>query len=205
MKHADALYIAETIIEKIKPMCEPGFCVVGGSVRRGKEEVHDIEIVAKPILKAPRAEFGTKVIHKTLLDQVLYEMDKGDDLIRFVKGKDKLKQYSVSLGAFDLPLTSAPFMVEFWLCTPPSEWGVHYTIRTGPKDFGKWMVTEKSHGGALPDGYICRDNVIGHRITEDGKEDRREGAIPMPTEKDFFEFCGLKWIEPAKREARWGG
>lgn len=203
MKHADALYIAETIIENIKPMCEPGFCVVGGSVRRGKADVHDIEIIAKPILRAPRAEFGAKVIHKTLLDQALYVMNGNQ--IRFVKGKDKLKQYKVNLEAFELAPTAEPFYVEFWLCTPPSEWGVHYTIRTGPSAFSKWMVTEKSHCGALPDGYICRDNVIGRRIVEDLKEDRRDGVIAMPTEEDFFDFCGLKWIAPAKREARWGG
>ena len=26
----------------------------------------------------------------------------------------------------------------------------------------------------------------------------------MPTEADFFQFCDLDWIEPSKREARWG-
>jgi DNA polymerase/3'-5' exonuclease PolX len=203
MNYSVALQIANDIIQCIEPTCEPGFCVVGGGLRRKKTDVHDIEIVAKPIMRSPRPEFGAKVLHKTLLDQALYELQIGGLLTR-IKGADKMKQYKINLSEFGLAPTAEPFLVEFWLCTPPSEWGVHYTIRTGPSEFSKWMVTEKRKGGALPDGYICEDNAIGHRIAEYGSKDRRNGMIAMPTEKDFFEFCGLKWIEPSKREARWG-
>ena len=53
-------------------------------------------------------------------------------------------------------------------------------------------------------GGIRRGKADCHDIEVVGGEDWREGDIPMPTEEDFFQFCGLDWIEPSRREPRWG-
>lgn len=228
MKYHQVKIIAETILGKCAPACKLGFpdggeavgsiddpiavaidlkpyCVVGGGIRRGKADCHDIEIVAMPVQKAPPPVFGQKEIFKTYFDKAIADMLEDGILLRKVKGGDRMKQYDVNLEYFGIAPTAEPFRVEFYLCLPPSQWGVLYTIRTGPSDFSHWMVTERRKGGALPDGFICKDNVIGKRVhVESAKEDERDGEIPMPTEADFFQFCGLDWIEPSKREARWG-
>ena len=227
MKYHQAKIIAETILGKCAPACKTGFpdggepvggmdqpiaaavdlkpyCMIGGGIRRGKADCHDIEIVAMPVQKAPPPVFGQKEIFKTYFDKAIADMLDEGILLRKVKAGDRMKQYNVNLKYFGLPVSVDPFNVEFYLCLPPSQWGVLYTIRTGPSEFSHWMVTERRKGGALPDGFICKDNVIGKRIEVVGGEDWREGDIPMPTEEDFFQFCGLDWIEPSRREPRWG-
>ncbi len=228
MKYRQANIIADTILGKCAPTCKLGMrmgelwelpypntkenlvsmrplCLVGGGIRREKADCHDIEIVAMPIQKAPTPVFGQKEIFKTYFDKAIADMLEEGILLRKIKAGDRMKQYDVNLDYFGFEPTAEPFRVEFYLCIPPSQWGVLYTIRTGPSEFSHWMVTERRKGGALPDGFICKDNVIGKRVhIESAKEDERDGEIPMPTEADFFQFCGLDWIEPSKREARWG-
>jgi len=51
MNYRDALSIAEDLCKAIQPACEPGYAMIGGSLRRRKQDVHDIEIIGMPILK----------------------------------------------------------------------------------------------------------------------------------------------------------
>jgi len=53
-----------------------------------------------------------------------------------------------------------------------------------------------------PDEYIVADGAVGQRVRGD-KGDGRQGVIPMPEEIDFFRLCGMEWIEPSERVARW--
>ena len=46
MKYREAMLIAEDLLERISPACD--MAVIAGSLRRNKEEVHDIELVVKP-------------------------------------------------------------------------------------------------------------------------------------------------------------
>lgn len=207
MNHKNALFIALWLINELNDGCER--IEIAGSIRRGKPEVKDIEIVAIPILKPPRPEFGQKVIHKTPLDKKLYELEETDGMLKRVKGGDKFKQFEIKrLTEFGLDEPLNPFKLDLFLVTPPAQWGVQMVIWTGPNkdinNFSQWMVTEKKKGGALPDGYIVKDGVVGEKIFVNsyGKMDRK-GEIGMPEEEDFFRFCGLNWIEPSKRQARW--
>src|SRR3972149_4312725 len=118
MKHADALMIGSYLIEQLETVCEfepPMFverlCKLGGGLRRGKEDVHDIEIVAKPILNVPRPEFG-KPVFKTAFDKALYSLEQFGQLTR-IRGKDKMKQYAINLEMFGLAPMVNPFTVEF--------------------------------------------------------------------------------------------
>jgi len=59
MKHADALVIAEKYLEYFSPACER--IEIMGSLRRMKEDVKDIELLAVPDLTPlpkPKLEFG---------------------------------------------------------------------------------------------------------------------------------------------------
>jgi DNA polymerase/3'-5' exonuclease PolX len=200
MLNAEALKIAMDVMEILKPACSR--MEVKGSISRLAAHVKDIEILAIPDLTPlplPKPEFGNPnpIIHKTKLDELIYSMryKKEGESAPWLLGKngDKYKQiwlYHHSLA------------VDLFLVTPPAQWGVQAVIRTGPADFSHWMVTTRSQGGALLDEYIVQDGVVGKRVRS-SKGYAREGAISMPEEVDFFRLCGMDWVEPCLRVARW--
>jgi DNA polymerase IV (family X) len=195
MRHVHALEVAESLIDFLQPACKR--IEIKGSICRLKPEVKDIEILAIPDLTPPphaRPEFGKPIpkVYKTLLDKMLDEM-QGEEALVFKKSGDRYKQ---------LWLKYAGIAVDLFLVLPPAQWGVQAVIRTGPAEFSHWMVTRKLKGGALPDGYIVEDGVVGERVRT-AKGDMRNGEIAMPEEIDFLNFCGVGWIEPKDRVARW--
>jgi len=209
MKYVDAIRIAEFVLLRVLPGCSRG--VIAGSLRRGLAEVHDIELVLEPKPGRPAPVFGQKVLHQTHLDKLIYTLEDEGRLSR-VKGGPKYKQYAVNLGAFGLPPMVNPFHVEFWIMTPPAQYGVGLVIRTGPgkpaDNFSKWCVTTISKGGALPDNYIVKHLAVWNEAQggfKNGKFEPIKGAQPlsMPNEVDFLNFLGIGWISPQLRHPRW--
>lgn len=201
MLNADALKVAADVIEILKPGCVR--IEVAGSIRRLASHVKDIEIVAVPDLKplhARKPEFGKPlpVQHKTSLDRIVYDhgQDSEDDDYpwQILKNGPKYKRFHVK---------KSMIAVDLFLVTPPAQWGVLSIIRTGPADFSHWMVTCKSLGGALPDQYIVDDGVVGQRARGQNGGYIRIGEMPMPEEIDFFKLCGLEYIDPHERVAKW--
>jgi DNA polymerase/3'-5' exonuclease PolX len=189
MNNQDALELAQDMISILKPACTR--IEVAGSIRRGKEDVKDIEIVAIPDLEIKPAriplEFGKPVPkqHKTKLDEILtFQRDHSG--MRFLKWGDKYKK---------LAFADKDIYVDLFLVTPPASWGVQYLIRTGPADFSHWMVTQRRYGGALPNSCRVKDGTVW----VEGEKQK----YPLPEEEDFFKLCGLEWIEPDQRQARW--
>lgn len=194
MRHVDALKIAESLVEKLRPACER--IEIKGSISRLKPDVKDIDILAIPDvtpLPPPRAQFGQAVpiVHKTRLDKVLFEICQEGFMKPAQKNEgQRLKKFDVSLAGY---INSIRF--ELSLVLPPAQWGVLSVIRTGPHDFSQWMVTKKIHGGALPDTYYVEGGSVWDSETVTKFE--------TPEEIDYFKLCGLNWIEPSKRVARW--
>jgi len=188
MKHADALKVAESLVEHFRPACER--IEIKGSLCRLKSDVKDIDLLIVPDLSPlprPRAEFGMPlpIVHKTMLDKMIAEM-QADGAIRLEKVGDHSKKFY---------LKYAGISVEMYLVLPPATWGVRSVIRTGPADFSHWMVTKKMHGGALPDTYYVKDGAVWDRTFE--------MKFETPEEIYYFKLCGLGWIEPSERVARW--
>lgn len=189
MKHDVALKTAEVLVEYLRPACIR--IEIAGSVRRGKPEVKDIEILAIPDLSItppkPKLEFGKPlpVIHKTMLNKLLHDLIERDE-IRFEKSGKRYKKFT---------LKENNISVDLFLVLPPAEWGVQFVIRTGPADFSHWIVTQRRYGGALPNDSRVRDGAVW--------VDGGGGSVPMEEEMDFLVFLGLGWIEPSQREARW--
>ncbi len=191
MLHKDALFVAEWLVDELQESCER--IEIAGSIRRGKPDVKDIEIVAIPILKPPRPEFG-KPIDKTALARKLRWLEY-DGMLKHIKGGDKFKQFEIRrLVDFGISEPLNPFKLDLFLVTPPAQWGVQMVIRTGPAEFSQWMVTQKSKGGALPNIAKVRGGAV---------HARKNQVIPMDEEQDFFAYCSLAWIDPEKRTARW--
>ena len=195
MLYDDALRIAEYYVEHLRPACTR--IEIKGSISRGKSEPNDIEMLAIPDfthIPGRKIEFGKPIpkTYKTYLDMLIDEMITSGICYEKARGEKYKKMW----------LIEERVQVDLFLVTPPAEWGVLSVIRTGPSDFSHWMVTRNSQGGALPDEYIVQDGAIGQRVRGD-KGYTRQGVISMPWEIDFFKLCGLDWIEPSQRMARW--
>jgi DNA polymerase/3'-5' exonuclease PolX len=174
MIYQQAKGIADGLVEKLSPYCER--ISIAGSVRRLKPEVHDIEIVARPSPAIARKNmFGEEYLSTNVFPDGLFNEWK------VLKNGPRYKQFTLPEGInFDL-----------FLVLPPAQFGVILTIRTGPADFSRWIVTPKYNHGALPGD--CR--------VQDGGVYRRGGLLTMPEEIDFLNLLGLGWIEPSARIA----
>ena len=177
--------VADEFIEIIRPYCEQ--VQIAGSLRRGKDAVKDIEIVAIP--KLVSAMFGEDESGPSQLDHFINERN-GVSWTLEKNGKRFKKinpsQYSVKIDLF--------------VVRPPAQWGAILAIRTGPADFSRWLMTAKSKGGAMPPGLKQNDGALWIEDTYNG---RLVGIYPTPTEKSYFEALGLEWIRPQERRANW--
>jgi DNA polymerase/3'-5' exonuclease PolX len=180
MKLAYAHPLANHWRDLLMPYCER--VAVAGSVRRQKPEVHDIEIVAMP--KPGKDLLGNPIYTITDLSVFLSKLIRDDEL-KIIKGGEKYQQFEIVGDGINLDL---------FLVTPPAQWGVIFTIRTGPWEFSKWIVTQRNKGGALPSNARVKDGAVW----VNGE------IIPMPEEADFFDFLGVPMREPGERKAEWG-
>lgn len=176
MEFKQAAVLARQCMERLRPYCEKG-PMLAGSVRRLKPQVGDIELVAIPALEPIPDLFGAPRYSHAVYDAAarLGRVEKGGTRQIVVVLPEGIK-------------------LDFYLVLPPAQFGVIYTIRTGPRDFSKWVVTKRQKGGALPSYAKVRDG--GVYVSDE--------LIPMPEEKDFFDFLDLGWVEPKFRKAGWG-
>jgi DNA polymerase/3'-5' exonuclease PolX len=173
MIYAEAKRLADQLLAELSPVCER--IEIAGGVRRMKPDPHDIELVAIPKLEPIKDLFGGIGGQRNLLNQFI------EDNYFCDKNGDRYKKIVVT------PEISC----DLFIVLPPfRQWGVLFTIRTGPADFSHRIVTPRRHGGCMPSDHHERDGAVW---------DARGQMIPMPEEIDFLNFLGLGWIEPKER------
>lgn len=174
---------AEEIIALLEPFCER--IEIAGSIRRGKAEVSDVELVAiakiEPILDMFGVVWGyVDLLHNqcnTLFETGVFA-HRLDSRSRRAWGT-KFKRMLFG----DVP-------VDLFIATPAT-WGCVFTIRTGDADFSKMLVTSRRAGGACP----------GSLLFQNGRVWRGNTALHTPEEMDVFRALGLPFIEPEERSA----
>ena len=209
LPYVDALKVADFFKPEFYGACLEGYCQIAGGLRRCKSAVHDIEYVLKPLDKKPPLKFGMKPkdVPQTMLDVVLMDLEK-EDYLSFKQGDKKNKKYFVNLLKFNLVHVDG-FLLDLWICTPPAQFGVQMVIRTGPQsvsnNFSQWTVTNRSAGGALPDGYRVKFGAVwlADQLDSKGKPHENEQPLPMSDEKHFLDFLGIT-AKPQDRRAEWG-
>ena len=175
MERRSAKALADGFLRDLQGYCER--IEIAGSIRRGKEMVGDIEIVAMPRLGADL--FGEVNGGFCALDGALDGMAQSGYLGKAIKSGLRYKQYELPQG----------IKLDLFIVRPPAQWGVIFAIRTGPWKFSRWIVTRRDSGGALPSDCT----VSGGAVYRGGK------VVPMAKEIDFFNFIGLDWVSPEKR------
>ena len=171
MEYTQALEIATRLLEKLEPFCDRA--AIAGSVRRKKPVVHDIEICAIPKMTTGRNLFNEPVLTHDISHAV-------SGFGRFIKNGPRYKQIYLPEG----------IILDLFLVIPPAQWGYLLSLRTGPADFSRLLVTPRQKRGWLP----------SHSKAIDGMVVTGQTRVLMPEEVDYFEFCGLPFIEPEKRE-----
>jgi DNA polymerase/3'-5' exonuclease PolX len=175
---------------------EPG-CVrieIAGSVRRGKPEPHDLEIVAIP--KSTFVATGNLFGEMSEL-----EMDHFEPALRDVLAGGRwefdptIKRNGPRYKR--LREVDTGMCCDLFLATVAG-WGGALAIRTGPAEFSQGLVTlALRQGKHVADGYL----IHGHPKPEGGcpKGSRCPLILPTLTEAAFFSALDLEWCEPRDR------
>lgn len=174
---------------------------IAGGIRRKKSEPHDIELVALPLVGGN--EWGPMRDGTNWLDKRVRDLftDYPTHFIHAPPNKAGARSpFSEKYYKFLYKL--AP--VDLFVVTPPAQWGMVFTIRTGDAGFTHWLVQQ-----GWPKGIYSRDGRLVRHVDLEGRyipdrQKHKEGdcrwvEIPTPEEADVFKTLNLQWVDPEKR------
>ena len=176
-----AYQIAYPQAERIRGWLAPGCerIEIAGSLRRRKQTVGDIEMVCIPRYQTDM--FGAPAVEQpSQVDMILAELIRDGRLLPGGKNGKREKWFSVP--------ANYGLMVNLYRTTP-EQWGVIFTLRTGPAHFSKQLVTQRYKGGLLSNDCV----VSGGRIWQNGR------ALETPEEENVLKFITGEWIAPERR------
>jgi len=169
---------------------------VAGSIRRGKPEVHDIEIVCIPrqhyITTLTEGEEPVKGDGRTVFEETMQVMlEKG--LINRDRPRKDTKQNPFGPKYYRINYLAGPYggqqakwyPVDLFTATPEN-WGLIYLLRTGSGDFNRWFVQQ---------GYRYGVKIKDGRVEVDGV------PADTPEEIDVFSLLRVPFRDPSKRES----
>lgn len=177
---ADARQIISELVDILRPACER--IEIAGSVRRGRLEVHDAEVV---IIPTPDL------------------LPLTDDLIQYgtaqyaLYGEKRTKRW----GQHYRGLLFKNIKCELFM-TNEDNWGYQYWLRTGPGDANtfimKWLNMPHTHA---PIRFRDGCGWFARHWRHDGKgwvaEDKRR--LRIASEEDLFAVLGMPFIPPSER------
>lgn len=154
---------------------------IAGSVRRRKPEVGDVEHVVMPV---NIDRFWARV-DSLLIDEGSMFQNPSAVFTKALYPSKHVEQGSTRWGEKYRGVMFRGFRHEIFLADSDN-WAAILTIRTGPAEFSRRMVTQlQGHGYRQQDGYVI-DAHSGQRVT-------------CRTEEHFFAMCGESWTQPEVR------
>lgn len=199
--HEAAQQIAMRLCQQLEPAVSE--IVIAGSLRRGKREVKDIELVACLLEDVPAR------IAESRLDAAILRLIQAGELAwdtsvkragprykRFV-----LPERSVIESGGDSPV------IELFIAVREN-YGNILTIRTGAAEFTHKLVTDVTLGGLMPENRIQHEGFLmeAEKVQLPRSEERPlwekkplQRVFPCPTEAAFFAALGLPVLKPAER------
>lgn len=185
MKLEQARHHAHALLTQMRPFCER--CEIAGSIRRGKPEVKDIEIVAIPKWIAdPRPPMTLFEVAATVERRnLLYEWAVGQTSLRWIKpGTAEIVWWQPKPdGRYWRGLIADGLKLDLFLAQPDN-FGIIMAIRTGSAEFSTaLMARAKRMGLPCADGYLTRG---GERLA-------------TVEEQDVFALLELDYVEPPER------
>lgn len=179
--YAQAHATAEQIRASLAPACER--IEIAGSLRRGKPDVGDIELLAIPRFRHVQDLFGSSHDQISELDLLVERL-----IVTGVLAPRKAVNGRVAgFGPRNKLMLHLPSGIPLDLFTAtPASWPMNLLVRTGPAELNiRVMARLKARGYA---GHV--DGIDG----PDGI------PIPLPDEAAIFALLGLPYAEPDERE-----
>lgn len=199
LPRAEAVTLAWELVALLGPFCER--LEVCGSIRRGRETIGDIELVAIPKMGEPTKDlFGASVLESSFswLDSELVSL-----LNRLVVSKREPVKWGDRFKA----MVYRGFPVDLFIVRPPDrQWGVLQLIRTGSNDFAHRLVTPDDRHAFSPEGrdlgqgwmppfMFCKKGSLW-RIKAGGPFEQ----VQTPEELHVFAAIGRAFVDPDQRE-----
>jgi len=170
---------------RLAPAAEEGRCRIVGSVRRGKKEVGDIEIlyVPKTVMKRGPGEMfesehdAVALVLKELQDSGMLDKRKNADGCLTWGPQIKLARHIATGIPVDL------------FATNEASWWNYLVCRTGPADLNARIAVMAKARGWKWEPYSSGFRSLGNP----------DEVHAVKSEREVFEFVGMKYVEPEKR------
>lgn len=184
--HVIVLETALALVRALEPACSE--VQIAGSLRRGKPEVKDIEIVVCLLEDRP--------VHlaRHTLSMALYRLTQDGTLKpdpEVKRNGDKYKRFLVN----DLSADTPSLAVDLFIAER-ANFGNIFAIRTGDAEFSRLMMTCREWGGFMPPKMEMRDGFLQQYR---GTKAETYARIDCPTEEAFFAALGLPTLPPEQR------
>lgn len=178
--------LAHRLAVAMVPYCER--VQIAGSIRRGKSEVKDLELIAVPRwAERPGADLFGEPVRANLLFEWATGHAPGLGITWIKPGTSEIIEWPVKEhGKYWRGMVTdgtTTVKLDLFLATPEN-FGILLLIRTGSAEFSQAVVTHgKRIGIPCVDGYL--QNADGRIVTEE--------------ETDAFAVLGLEWLPPPAR------
>lgn len=174
------------------------FCkriAIAGSLRRKKESVGDIEVlfVGNTATRSDKADMFASV-EVNLADEAIATLEKKGVLERR-KNVNGIETYGPKNKLMRHVVSGIP--VDFFSTMEPC-WMVALVIRTGSKETNLKLTTGAIRLGRRLHAYGEGVSILEPQII-DGVAYNRGDVIKARNERDVFELCGVKYLEPEQR------
>jgi DNA polymerase/3'-5' exonuclease PolX len=171
---------------------------VAGSIRRGKQEVGDIELVGE--LDSDRIFGATSRVKYALAVAGVGRADpitRADGVTLQAPWADRYLKGAASFARAGGP--AVDIQLDLFIVHSPAEWGVVYLIRTGSAEFSRAMVT-RLHRFALR----ADQGAIFDTSRPDWKTNVAAARVPCPDETTFFRLARIPVVPPEERDMNYG-
>ena len=171
---------AQSLLDLLAPACQR--IEVAGSVRRGRQDVGDIELLCVPRFEVQRDLFGQPVERVSLLDRRCLELIRSGHL-----DYRPNKAGALTFGPMNKLLLHQGTGIPVDVFTATAEnWGMFLFVRTGPAGFIRQAMGRFRALGMAGHAY-------GGVTTASGE------VVNCPAEEDVFNLLGWDWLPPEAR------
>lgn len=194
MKLHAAMTIAERVQRELQEFCYK--IEIAGSIRRGRSEVGDIDLVVLPAPHTKGNFTNTELLKARCRMRCRVITDGRQNFICAMQLPDK--------SEFQIDIFFAHNGIDDLLAPQPTNYGSLLLCRTGSKEHNIWLATRAKSMDMHWNPY--QGLFAGGMWELDGQESVYKGGqlIASETEEQIYESLGLKWISPALREVRGG-